>query len=89
MSLFVEVPIRFWLGRTAGIGFDLSSCAQVVSDEVAQVVGIICGIANDVAHTTQPCNQATRLRRVAPLAGCDRRANRQAKRIDRGVNLCG
>lgn len=87
MPFLVQAPIRFRLDCAAGIGFDLGVCAEVAGDETAQMVGIICGIANDMPDTSQSFNEPTRLRAVGPLAGGDRRAIGQTERIHRRMDL--
>ncbi len=53
------------------------------------MIGIVRRIADDVADTRKPVDQAARLRAVGPLAGGDDRPERQAERIDRRMNFGG
>lgn len=68
---------------------DLRDRAQFVGDESAQVIRVIGRIRDDVAHALQPRDQASRLRAVTPLAGCDLEPDRQSERIDRRMDLRG
>lgn len=89
MPFFVQAPIRFRLDCAAGVGFDLGVRAKVAGDETAQMVGVICSIADDMLDTAQPLDEPTRLRAVGPLARGDRNADRQTKRVHCRVDLRG
>ena len=51
------------------------------------MIGVISRVGHYMPNARHPFNQAARLRAIAPLARCDNKAGRQAKRIDTGVNL--
>ena len=48
------------------------------------VVGRIC---DDMADVRKTFDQSLRLRAIAPVAGRDREADRQAKRVDSSMDL--
>ncbi len=48
MSFLVEGPIGFRLAGTDGIGFDMCSYTEFLSGEIALVIGVICGVANEL-----------------------------------------
>ena len=61
--------------------------AKVCGDEVAQVIGVVGGIRDDMADALQPVDQAARLWTAAPLPQRDCEPDRQAERIHGGVDL--
>ena len=68
---------------------DLSRRVELRADELPQVIGVIGGIGDDMANAFQPLDQAARLRAVAPLTRRDLKPDRQAERVDGGVDLGG
>jgi len=67
----------------------MSRCAEFISNESPQVIGVISGIHDDMPYTRQPFNEAARLRTVAPLTGRDRETDRQAKGVNGSMYLGG
>ena len=89
MAFLVEHPVDSLLRGACRILLDLSRCPKIVSDELAEVIGIIGGIRHDVADAGHARDQPLRLRTVAPLAGRDGKADRQPERVHGGVNFGG
>lgn len=89
MALFVEHPVDWAAFAASWIALDVGGCAEIIGNEGSQVIGVIGGVHNNVLRRRQTFNQATRLRAVAPLTGCNRDADRQAKRIDSGMYFGG
>ncbi len=52
VAFFVEMSGGFWMDCSAGVRLDLCGCMQVINDEIAKMVRIICGITNDVLHAS-------------------------------------
>lgn len=73
--------------NSGGVLFDVCGGAEGFGDEVAQVIGVVCGVRDDMADAIQPLDQTARLRAVAPLPRRDRDPDRQTERIDGGVDL--
>lgn len=87
--LLVGVPVD---GRGCGparIGLDLRGRAKLIGDEGAQPIGIISGIGDDVADTVQVLEQHLGPGAVAILTRGRMDAQRQAERIDHGVQFGG
>ena len=63
--------------------------AKVFGNETAQVICIVGGVHDDMPDARQAFDQATRLRAIAPLARCDYGPDRQAERVNGGVDLRG
>lgn len=70
-----------------GVLLDVCGCTEDFDDEVAQVIGVVGGIGDDMADALQPLDQTACLRAVAPLPWRDRNPDRQTERIDGGVDL--
>lgn len=87
MALFVERPVDGAVLATGWISFDMCARAQIVGNESAKVIGIVGRIHDHMLRVRQPSGQAARLRAVTPLAGRDHGSDRQAERIDGGVDL--
>ena len=87
MALLVEHPVDWAVFAAGWIALDMGRRAQIVGDEVSQVVGVVGGIHDDVTNARQPFDQAARLGAVAPLARCDREPDGQPERIDTGVDF--
>lgn len=87
VTLLVEAPVDLRLGGAAGIGLDLRGCAEIIGDEGAQGISVIGSIGNNMADALKAGQQRPGLRTVTMLPGCRMDADRQADRIDRGVQL--
>ncbi len=84
-----------------GVLFDVCGCTEDFGDEVAQVIGVVSGIRDDMADAIQPLDQTACLRALPglsrprrghgpsppPLPWRDRNPDRQTERIDGGVDL--
>ena len=88
MALFVEQPVDWSVVAPSWVPFDMRGCAQIIGDEIAQVIGIVGRVHDDMLRLCQPLDQPARLRAVAPLTRCDHRSDGQAKRVDGCVDLC-
>lgn len=66
---------------------DLGLCAKAVDDESPQVVRVIGRVGNHMADAGQAFDQSAGLGAIAPMAGRDREPDRQAERIDRGMEV--
>lgn len=82
MALFVEPPVDCRLSGAAGIGLDLRRCAEILSNEDAQRIGIIGSIGDDVTDATQAFQEAQRLWSVATLPRRRVNTDRQSDGID-------
>ncbi len=89
MAFFVERPIDCLLCCSRRILLDLRLCIKFINDEGPQVISIISRICHDVPDARKPLDQAARLRAITPLTGRNREADRQAKRVDCGVDFRG
>ena len=89
MALFVEHPVDIAVFATARVSFDMRCCAQIICDEGSKVIGITGRVHDDVTAALQAFDQATRLRAIAPLAGCNCCSDRQAERIHRSMDSGG
>lgn len=87
MPLFVERPVDRLHDRSRRVLFDLSAGPEVVGDKPTQMISVIGCIRHHMPDAFQPFDQAARLRAVTPLTGRDRDADRQAKRVNRCVDL--
>lgn len=87
MAFFVERPVDVTVLFAGRIAFDMRRGTEVISDEGAQMIGVISRIHDDMADSLETLDQATRLRAVTPLAGGDREPDRQTKGVDSGVDL--
>ena len=89
VALLVERPVN---GQAPGAGrilLDLCTSAEFLGDKVAQAIGIVTGIGDDVAHPFEPRQQGLGFGAVAPVPRRDREPHRQAEGIDRSVDLGG
>ena len=87
MTLFVERPVDLSAFRPAAVSFDLRRSSQLFHDEPAQGVGVVSGIGDDMADAFQPGQQPLCLGAVGPLPGGQFEPDRQAERINGGVDL--
>ena len=87
MPLGVEVGIERRLDRARRVGLDMRLGGKTIVDQRAQVPRIVGGIGDDVVHARQPFDEARRLRAIAPVPGCRHQPDRQAERVDAGVDL--
>lgn len=89
MALLVKCPIDGLLHGSRRVLFDLRRCSKINGDELTKMVSIICGVGHDMADANEPVDQPSRLRAIAPLAGCDGEADWQPKRVDSGMDFGG
>ena len=87
VALLVECPVDWTILAAGGIALDIGLRAKAFRDELAQMIGVISRIHDDVSRVCQPCDQAPRLGAITPLPGGDRETDRQTKRIHRRVNF--
>lgn len=66
---------------------DMGCRTEAVGDEGAQVIRVVGRVRDDMADAIQPGDQTARLWAVAPLPGRDRDPDRQAERVNGGVDL--
>lgn len=85
MALLVEPPVYGRSAGAAGIGLDLSGCAQIIGDEGAQPIGVISCVGDHMADALEAGQESLGLRTVAMLARRGVDAQRQADCIDGGV----
>ena len=71
MTLLVERPVDETVFAAGRIALDMCYGAQIICDEVPQMVGIIGRIHDDVLRIRQPFNQPARLWAVTPLTWSD------------------
>ena len=87
VALFVERPVD-GEGRAARrVLLDLRRRSKLGCDEVAQVIGVVARVHDDMADTAKPLDQAACLRAVAAVPRRDREPDRQADCIDGGVDF--
>ncbi|SFU76263.1 hypothetical protein SAMN04488527_1152 [Aliiroseovarius crassostreae] len=90
MAFLVEYPINESLFPACWISFDMRSCAQIIGDESAQVVGVVGGIHDDVLRVCHPFDQPRRLRAAPPpLSGGDDGSDWQSEGVDRRMGFRG
>ena len=89
VTLLVEHPVSRAILAAGRVALDMCGGTKIFGDESTQVIGIVGRIHDDVLGVRQPLDQAQCLWAVAPLAGCDREPDRQAKGIDGGVDFGG
>lgn len=89
VAFFVECPVDFAPHGTGRVLLDVGRGFEVVADEGPQMVGVIRGVGDDMAHTRHALDQPARLRAVAPLPGRDDDAERQAEGIHGGMDFGG
>ncbi len=89
MALLVEHPVDGLRVGPARILLDLRRGSEIIRDEPAEMIGVIGGIGHHMPDALQTVDQAARLRTIAPLTGRDCEADRQAKRVNAGVDLGG
>lgn len=87
MSLFVESPVDRMAHDAGRVLLDVRRCLELIANEAAQMIGIIGGVGDDVSNSAQALNEAARLRTITPLARRDGEADRQAKSVDRDMDL--
>lgn len=87
VAFLVEHPVDRLGSAARRVLLDLSHGTKFLGDEGAQVVGVVACIHDDMAHPLQPLDQPARLGAVTPVAGGDQKADRQAERIDCGMDL--
>ena len=51
------------------------------------MIGVVSRIHDDMLRIRQAFDEAARLRAIPPLARCDDKSDRQAERIDSGVDF--
>ena len=89
VPFFIEQPVDWPVFAPGRIALDMRGCAQIICDELPQMISIIGGVHDDMLRVCQPFDQATRLWAVTPLAGCDDGPDRQAEGIHSGMYLGG
>jgi hypothetical protein len=89
MAFFAECPVDSLLCCPRRILLDLCGCPKLFRDEFPQIIGVIGRVRHDMTDVFKAFDQPTRLRAIAPLAGRDRKADWQARRIDSGMDFCG
>lgn len=87
MAFLTEPPVCRWFPDAAGIDLDLRGGSEDIRDEGAERVGVAGGIGNDVTRTLEAGQEGLGLRAVAVLPRRRMNADRQAHRIDRGMEL--
>ena len=87
MALVVERPVDGPASRPAAVALDLRRGSQPFGDEPARVFGVVSCVGNDVANIPEVFEQTFRLGAVGPLAGGEFEPDRQAERINGGMDL--
>ncbi len=60
---------------------------QIIGDEAAQRLGVVARVSHDMTDTRKTRDQSFGLRAVGPMARRDREPDRQAERIECGMDL--
>lgn len=87
MAFFIEHPIKGSGPGSASVPLDLGGGSEIIGDEPAQRIRIISGIGDDMTNAGQVADQPLGLRTVGPMAGRDRKPDRQAKRVHHRMDL--
>ena len=85
----VERPVDGLASASGRVLLDLCGRAEVVGDEIAQMIGVVACLGDDVADPLQALDQPAGLRAVAPVPGRDQKPDRQPRGIDGGMDPGG
>ena len=87
VTLLAEVPVDCFSAASRWVLLDLCGRAQIISNEAAQMVGVVARIGDDMADPLLPLDQCTRLRAIAPVPGSYQEPDRQSQSINGGMNF--
>jgi hypothetical protein len=87
MALFIEPPVDRRSDGAARVRLDLGGCPQMIGDEGTKRIGIIGRISNDMVNALEPGQERLGLRAIAILPRRWIDTQRQADRIDHGMQF--
>ena len=87
MTFLVKRPIDWISDHARRVVLDLGRRFEVCADELAQVIGVISGICDDMADALQTFDQAACLRAIPPLTRRNLEPDGQTERTNGSVDL--